>query len=49
MKGRQWDYEYTSGSDECAFCMGREAAYEGKGEDCNPFAQTTRTGRRRLV
>jgi hypothetical protein len=24
-------------SDDCAFCLGREAAHRGESEDCNPY------------
>jgi hypothetical protein len=44
MEAKGWDCEHTSGSDECAFCMRREAAHEGKGEDHNPFTTTAEPG-----
>jgi hypothetical protein len=44
MESRGWDYEHTSGSEECAFCMGRDAAYEGNREDRNPFTKTAEPG-----
>jgi hypothetical protein len=44
METKGWEYEHTSGADVCAFCMGRQAAHDGKSKDRNPYPESTAFG-----